>query len=69
MAVHLLTSTEQRVARLVAAGRSDDEVAAELGLDAATVFAHLSAIFRKLGAGSRVELEAHLAAATVEEEG
>jgi DNA-binding CsgD family transcriptional regulator len=70
MAVHLLTIAEQRVTRLVAAGRSDDEVAAELGLDAAAVSAHLSAVFRKLGARSRAELRAHLAAAAeVEEEG
>jgi DNA-binding CsgD family transcriptional regulator len=68
MAVHLLTSAEQRVARLVAAGRSDDEVAAELGLDAAAVSAHLSAVFRKLGARSRAELRAQLAAAIDEEE-
>jgi DNA-binding NarL/FixJ family response regulator len=68
MAVHLLTSIEQRVARLVAAGRSDDEVAAELGLDPAAVSAHLSAVFRKLGARSRAELGARLAAASVVEE-
>ena len=68
MAVHLLTSAEKRVARLVAAGRSDDEVASELGLDAADVSAHLSAVFRKLGARSRTELRAHLAAAIDEEE-
>jgi DNA-binding CsgD family transcriptional regulator len=68
MAVHLLTSAEQRVARLVAAGRSDDEVAAELGLDADAVSAHLSAVFRKLGTRSRAELRAQLAAAIDEEE-
>ena len=68
MAVHLLTSAEQRVARLVAAGRSDDEVAAELGLDADAVPAHLSAVFRKLGTRSRAELRAQLAAAIDEEE-
>jgi DNA-binding CsgD family transcriptional regulator len=68
MAVHLLTSAEQRVAQLVAAGRSDDEVAAELGLDAAAVSAHLSAVFRKLGTRSRAELRAQLAAAIDEEE-
>jgi DNA-binding CsgD family transcriptional regulator len=69
MAVHLLASAEQRVAQLVAAGRSDDEVAAELGLDGAAVSAHLSAVFRKLGARSRAELGARLAAAAAEEEG
>jgi DNA-binding NarL/FixJ family response regulator len=69
MAVHLLTNAEQRVARLVAAGRSNDEVAAELGLEAAAVSAHLSAVFRKLDARSRAELGARLAAASAEEEG
>jgi DNA-binding CsgD family transcriptional regulator len=70
MAVHLLTIAEQRVTRLVAAGRSNDEVAAVLGLDAAAVSAHLSAVLRKLGARSRAELRAHLAAAAeVEKEG
>jgi DNA-binding CsgD family transcriptional regulator len=68
MAVHILTSAEKQVAQRAAAGRSDDEVAAELGLDTAAVSAHLSAVFRKLGARSRAELGAHLAA-MVEEEG
>ncbi len=51
-----LTSTERQVARLVAAGRTNREVAAELYLGLRTVEAHLSAVYRKLGVRSRSEL-------------
>jgi DNA-binding CsgD family transcriptional regulator len=60
MTVRILTDTERHVARLVAAGRSDSEVASELGLSAAVVAAHLSRVFRKLGAASREEVAALL---------
>ena len=60
MTVRVLTTSEERVARLAAAGRSDDEVAAELGLTATVAAAHLSRVFRKLGASSRDELAAFL---------
>lgn len=68
MTVRVLTNAEERVARLVAAGRSDDEVASELGLTATVVAAHLSRVFRKLGARSRDELAAFLPGAETAKE-
>jgi ATP/maltotriose-dependent transcriptional regulator MalT len=51
-----LTSTERRVADLVAAGRTNAEVAAELFMSQRTVESHLSRIYRKLDIRSRTEL-------------
>jgi DNA-binding CsgD family transcriptional regulator len=51
-----LTPTEERVARLVADGRTNREVAAELFLSRRTVEDNLSKIYRKLGVRSRAEL-------------
>jgi DNA-binding CsgD family transcriptional regulator len=51
-----LTPTEQRVARLVADGRTNNEVAAELFLSRRTVEDNLSRIYRKLGVRSRAQL-------------
>jgi DNA-binding CsgD family transcriptional regulator len=48
------------VARLVAAGRSNKEVAAELFLSVKTVEFHLGNIYRKLGVRSRRDLRARL---------
>ena len=53
-----LTSAERRIAALVAAGRRNTEVAAELEISAKTVEWHLSRVYRKLGVRSRVELAA-----------
>ena len=50
-----LSAREVEVLRLVAAGRSDAEVAQELFLSVRTVNAHLRSIYRKLGVSSRVE--------------
>jgi DNA-binding CsgD family transcriptional regulator len=58
MTARSLTRTEERVARLVAAGRSNPQVAAELGVTRKTVEWHLSRLFRKLGIRSRGELAA-----------
>ncbi|MDQ1751557.1 MAG: hypothetical protein QOE71_2613 [Pseudonocardiales bacterium] len=55
-----LTPMETRIAELVAAGRSNKEVAAEIYLSRKTVEAHLSSIYRKLELRSRTELAAHL---------
>ena len=44
------------MAGLVAAGRTNREVAAELYMGLRTVEAHLSAVYRKLGVRSRSEL-------------
>jgi DNA-binding CsgD family transcriptional regulator len=51
-----LTSTEQRVALVVAEGCTNAEVAARMYLSRHTVDFHLRQIFRKLGIRSRVEL-------------
>lgn len=51
-----LTEAERRVAVLVAAGRTNREVAAELFTTVSTVEAHLTRIYRKLGVRSRTEL-------------
>jgi DNA-binding CsgD family transcriptional regulator len=51
-----LTPTELRVALLVAEGRSNPEIAAELFLSRRTVQTHVQHILTKLGAHSRVEI-------------
>ncbi|WP_153454222.1 helix-turn-helix transcriptional regulator [Streptomyces smaragdinus] len=51
-----LTETERRVAELVAAGRSNQETAAELFMSVKTVEANLTRIYRKLSVRSRTEL-------------
>jgi DNA-binding NarL/FixJ family response regulator len=50
------------VADLAAAGRSNKEIAQTLFVTLKTVEVHLSSCYRKLGIGSRRELEAALAA-------
>jgi DNA-binding CsgD family transcriptional regulator len=51
-----LTAAEQRVAALVAEGRTNREVAAALFLGERTVASHLTHIYAKLGVRSRTEL-------------
>ena len=51
-----LTGAEARVASLVAAGRTNREVAAQLYTSVSTVEAHLTRIYRKVGVRSRTEL-------------
>jgi len=51
-----LTAAEQRVADLVAVGRTNREVAAALFLGERTVASHLTHIYAKLGVRSRTEL-------------
>jgi DNA-binding CsgD family transcriptional regulator len=58
-----LTPTEQRVARLVADGKTNREVAAELFLSRRTVEDNLSRIYRKLGIRSRSQLARSFASA------
>jgi DNA-binding CsgD family transcriptional regulator len=54
-----LTPTEERVAALVAEGRTNREVAGVLYVTERTVEFHLSRIYRKLGVRSRTELARH----------
>jgi DNA-binding CsgD family transcriptional regulator len=54
-----LTPTEQRVAELVAAGRTNTEIAAALFISVKTVEANLTRIYRKLDLRGRVELARH----------
>ena len=56
MTTRRLTAMEENVARLVAAGRSDEEVAAALGLNPTTVRWHLARVHRKLGSRARREV-------------
>jgi DNA-binding CsgD family transcriptional regulator len=51
-----LTPAERRVAALVAEGRTNREVAAELFLSERTVASHLTHVYAKLGVRSRTEL-------------
>jgi DNA-binding CsgD family transcriptional regulator len=53
-----LTPTEQRVADLVAEGRSNKEVADALFVSVRTVEANLTRVYAKLGIRSRTELAA-----------
>ena len=53
-----LTAREFEVLRLVAAGRSNAEIAAELFIAAKTASVHVSNILAKLGVSSRVEAAA-----------
>jgi DNA-binding CsgD family transcriptional regulator len=53
-----LTAQELAVARLVAAGMTNRQVASELFISIKTVQFHLTHIYAKLGVGSRAELAA-----------
>lgn len=54
--LELLTSRERAVAKLVAAGKTNKEVARELDITERTVKAHLGASFEKLGVRDRLQL-------------
>jgi DNA-binding CsgD family transcriptional regulator len=55
-----LSAAERRVAVLVAAGRTNREVAAQLFLAERTVAGHLTRVYAKLGVRSRTELARRL---------
>jgi DNA-binding CsgD family transcriptional regulator len=61
-----LTAAESRVAALVAAGRTNREVAAELFTTVGTVEVHLTRVYRKLGLRSRTELARRVAEGTLD---
>jgi DNA-binding NarL/FixJ family response regulator len=52
----MLTSQELTVARLVADGASNQQVAEQLYLSRKTVESHLHKVYTKLGIGSRKQL-------------
>jgi DNA-binding NarL/FixJ family response regulator len=54
------TPTETRVARLVADGLSNKEIAAELGSSVRTIEGHISNILSKKGWSNRVEIARHV---------
>jgi DNA-binding NarL/FixJ family response regulator len=51
-----LSPREYQVARLVASGRSNRQIAEHLVISEQTVKNHIQSIFRKLAIGNRVEL-------------
>ena len=53
-----LTPSEQEVARLIAAGMANSQVATRLGMSPHTVDGRLRRVFAKLGVNTRVELTA-----------
>lgn len=50
-----LTEREAQVVELVAAGRSNKQIARELGISEPTVKPHVSSILLKLGCGNRAQ--------------
>lgn len=54
------TPTESRVARLVAEGLSNKEIAAELGSSVRTIEGHISNVLSKKGWSNRVEIARHV---------
>jgi two-component system, NarL family, nitrate/nitrite response regulator NarL len=51
-----LTAREAQIAKLVAEGRGNREIAAQLGITEQTVKNHLTSIFEKVGVNSRLQL-------------
>jgi DNA-binding CsgD family transcriptional regulator len=62
----MLTERERAIARLIAAGASNPEIAEQLFLSRKTVERHVSNVFRKAGVRNRAELAARAAELEVE---
>jgi len=58
-ALRQLTHRQQQILRLLAAGQTNREIGAQLGISAKTVEKHYSGLMEKLGVASRVELAVH----------
>ena len=63
---HGLSGPERTVAKLVADGLSNREVATELALSVKTVEFHLTRVYAKLGIRSRAELAVRVATGDVQ---
>jgi DNA-binding CsgD family transcriptional regulator len=63
-----LTGTEADVVRLAAEGRSNEEIALELGIGRRTVETHLLRAYRKLGVSDRGALAAYVGSEGPEDE-
>jgi DNA-binding NarL/FixJ family response regulator len=61
-----LTTREQEIARLIAEGASNPEIAQKLFLSRKTVERHVSNVFKKIGVRNRAELAAKAAELKVE---
>jgi NarL family two-component system response regulator LiaR len=57
----MLTPREQEVLKLIAQGKTNQEIAEELSISLPTVRTHISNIFNKLGLSSRAEAAAYAA--------
>ena len=64
-----LTPREMQVARLVAAGRSNKQIAAELVISQRTAEGHVEHILTKLGFSSRAQVAAWVVASQPDDEG
>ncbi|GHU15724.1 hypothetical protein AGMMS50225_28990 [Betaproteobacteria bacterium] len=64
----ILTAREAEVARCIAAGLSNKEIATRIGITERTVKAHLGFVFAKLGVRDRLQLAVRLSGRGVEEE-
>lgn len=58
--IDMLTPREQEVARVVGAGKTNRQIAAQMKITESTVKSHLSRIFKKLGVKDRVTLVLYL---------